>query len=177
MLAAGSRFDGADTLSARSATQCAKHERVVVAIGCRARGLLKWRIASFAPSDLYIALDDPAIRTTNLGHSIFECVLLDGHGFSLLRAMCGRLRVGKKNLHFAALVGAAMRSACLRGSHRRCHNALHGSGRPDRKALGSAILATRAVASAGPTPGIASSRLLVALDRCQAMMRRSNSRI
>ncbi len=28
------------------------------------------------------------------------------------RAMCGRLRVGKKNLHFAALVGAAMCSAC-----------------------------------------------------------------
>jgi hypothetical protein len=48
---------------------------------------------------------------------------------------------------------------------------------PDRKALGSAMLATRAVASAGPTPGIASSRLLVSLDRCQAMMPRSNSRI
>src|SRR6516164_5254314 len=40
--------------------------------------------------------------------------------------------------------------------------------RPDRKALGSAMLATSAVASAGPTPGIASSRLLVAFDRCQA---------
>ena len=26
--------------------------------------------------------------------------------------MCGRLRVGKENLHFAALVGAAMCSAC-----------------------------------------------------------------
>jgi hypothetical protein len=49
--------------------------------------------------------------------------------------------------------------------------------RPDRKALGSAMLATSAVASAGPTPGIASSRLLVAFDRCQAMMRLSNSRI
>src|SRR5262245_40777174 len=36
---------------------------------------------------------------------------------------------------------------------------------------------TSAVASAGPTPGIASSRLLVAFDRCQAMMRLSNSRI
>ena len=34
--------------------------------------------------------------------------------------------------------------------------------RPDRKAPGSAMLATSAVASAGPTPGIASSRLLVA---------------
>jgi hypothetical protein len=29
-----------------------------------------------------------------------------------LGAMCGRLPVGKKNLHFAALVGAAMCSAC-----------------------------------------------------------------
>jgi hypothetical protein len=35
------------------------------------------------------------------------------------RAMCGRLRVGKKNLHFAAMVGAAMCSACLRGPHDR----------------------------------------------------------
>ena len=33
-----------------------------------------------------------------------------------LRAMCGRLRVGKKNRHVAGLVGAAMCSACLRGS-------------------------------------------------------------
>src|SRR5262249_22984494 len=41
--------------------------------------------------------------------------------------------------------------------------------RPDRKALGSATLATRAVASAGPTPGISSSRLLASLDRCQAI--------
>ena len=49
--------------------------------------------------------------------------------------------------------------------------------RPDRKAFGSATLATRAVASAGPTPGISSSRLLVSLDRCQAMIWRSNSRI
>ena len=29
-----------------------------------------------------------------------------------LRAMCGRLRVGKGFLHVAALVGAAMCSAC-----------------------------------------------------------------
>ena len=49
--------------------------------------------------------------------------------------------------------------------------------RPDRKAFGSATLATRAVASAGPTPGISSSRLLVSLDRCQALIIRSNSRI
>jgi hypothetical protein len=33
--------------------------------------------------------------------------------------MCGRLQVGKKNLHFAAMVGAAMCSACLRGTHDR----------------------------------------------------------
>ena len=48
---------------------------------------------------------------------------------------------------------------------------------PDRKAFGSATLATRAVANAGPTPGIASSRLLVSLERCQALIMRSNSRI
>ncbi len=36
-----------------------------------------------------------------------------------LRAMCGRLRVGKENLHVAGLVGAAMCSACLRGTHDR----------------------------------------------------------
>src|SRR5262249_48813567 len=47
--------------------------------------------------------------------------------------------------------------------------------RPDRNALGSAMLATRAVANAGPTPGIASSRLLVSFDRCQAMMRPSKA--
>ena len=39
------------------------------------------------------------------------------------------------------------------------------------------LLSLQKPASAGPTPGIASSRLLVALDRCQAMMRLSNSRI
>jgi hypothetical protein len=42
--------------------------------------------------------------------------------------------------------------------------------RPDRKAFGSATLATRAVASAGPMPGISSSRLLASLDRCQAVI-------
>ena len=36
---------------------------------------------------------------------------------------------------------------------------------------------TRAVANIGPTPGIASSRLLASLDRCQAMITRSNSKI
>src|SRR5262245_39705430 len=49
--------------------------------------------------------------------------------------------------------------------------------RPDRKAFGSATLATRAVASAGPTPGISSSRLLASLDRCQSMIWRSKLRI
>jgi hypothetical protein len=34
-------------------------------------------------------------------------------------AMCGRLRVGKKNLHVAALVGAAMCSAFECGTHDR----------------------------------------------------------
>ena len=36
-----------------------------------------------------------------------------------LCAMCGRLRVGKMNLHVAGLVGAAMCSACWCGSHDR----------------------------------------------------------
>jgi hypothetical protein len=49
--------------------------------------------------------------------------------------------------------------------------------RPERKALGSAMMAVRAVASTGPTPGIASSCWLASLDRCQAMIKRSNSRI
>ena len=37
----------------------------------------------------------------------------------LLWAMCGRLRVGKENLHVAGLVGAAMCSAFECGSHDR----------------------------------------------------------
>ena len=36
-----------------------------------------------------------------------------------LHAMCGRLGVGKDNLHVAGLVGAAMCSACWCGSHDR----------------------------------------------------------
>ena len=35
------------------------------------------------------------------------------------RAMCGRLQVGKENLHVAGLVGAAMCSAFECGSHDR----------------------------------------------------------
>src|SRR5271155_509666 len=48
---------------------------------------------------------------------------------------------------------------------------------PRSEALGSAMLATKAVANTGPTPGISSSRLLVSFDRCQAMIRRSNASI
>src|ERR1700729_2227407 len=48
---------------------------------------------------------------------------------------------------------------------------------PDRNIFGSATLATRAVANAGPTPGISSSRRLSSLDRCQALIIRSNCRI
>src|SRR5215468_6457124 len=54
-----------------------------------------------------------------------------------------------------------------------CHQCL----RPDRKVLGSATLATRAVASNGPTPGMQLRRLLVWLERCQAMIIRSKSKI
>ena len=36
------------------------------------------------------------------------------------------------------------------------------------------FVATKAVANAGPTPGIASSRLLASLERCQAVIKRSN---
>ena len=49
--------------------------------------------------------------------------------------------------------------------------------RPDRNTFGSAMLATRAVANAGPTPGMSSSRRLASLDRCQTLIIRSNSRI
>ena len=45
-----------------------------------------------------------------------------------LHAMCGRLRVGKDNLHVAALVGAAMCSAFGAVHMTAGHNALRGSG-------------------------------------------------
>jgi hypothetical protein len=48
---------------------------------------------------------------------------------------------------------------------------------PDRNIFGSATLATRAVISARPTPGISSSRRLASLERCQALIIRSTSRI
>ncbi len=41
------------------------------------------------------------------------------NSFHVVGAMCGRLRVGKRNLHVAGLVGAAMCSACRCGSHDR----------------------------------------------------------
>src|SRR3954467_9976638 len=47
--------------------------------------------------------------------------------------------------------------------------------RPDRKTFGSATVATTAVASTGPTPGASSSLILISLDRCQAVISRSNS--
>src|SRR6476620_9240618 len=49
--------------------------------------------------------------------------------------------------------------------------------RPDRKDFGSATVATTAVASTGPTPGASSSLMLISLDRCQALISRSNSSI
>jgi hypothetical protein len=48
------------------------------------------------------------------------------------RAMCGRLRVGKTNLHVAGLVGAAMCSALGAVRMTAGHNALRGSG-PDQQ--------------------------------------------
>jgi hypothetical protein len=41
-----------------------------------------------------------------------EADVVASDGFSPLSAMCGRLPVGKSKLHVAALVGAAMCSAC-----------------------------------------------------------------
>ena len=49
--------------------------------------------------------------------------------------------------------------------------------RPDRKPLGSGTLETSAVASSGPTPGMQLRRLLVGLERCQAMIIRSKYKI
>jgi hypothetical protein len=49
--------------------------------------------------------------------------------------------------------------------------------RPDRKDFGSATAATKAVASTGPTPGASLSLMLISLDRCQALISRSNSSI
>src|SRR5262249_13833686 len=48
-----------------------------------------------------------------------EADIAAGRSESPLCAMCGRLRVGKAFLHVCRLVGAAMCSACLCGSHDR----------------------------------------------------------
>src|SRR4029079_18480820 len=63
--------------------------------------------------------------TSDLGHfrptlpasPTVGCLLFPESG--LISARQRRLRVGKKKLHFAAMVGAAMFSACLRGTRDR----------------------------------------------------------
>src|SRR5262249_43527218 len=49
--------------------------------------------------------------------------------------------------------------------------------RPERKVLGLPTLATRAVANSGPPPGMQLRRLLISLERCQAIIIRSKSKI
>jgi hypothetical protein len=56
-----------------------------------------------------------------------------------LSAMCGRLRVGKKNLHVAGLVGAAMCSAFRCGHMTAGHNAPCGSGPGQNRAFDDAM--------------------------------------
>src|SRR5438445_860071 len=56
-----------------------------------------------------------------------------------LSAMCGRLRVGKGFLHVCRLVGAAMCSACWRGTQAAGHNALRGSGPGQKLAFDNAL--------------------------------------
>ena len=57
-----------------------------------------------------------------------------------LRAMCGRLRVGKGFLHEAVLVGAAMCSASISAVHVTAgHNALRGSGPGQQLAFDHAV--------------------------------------
>ena len=69
--------------------------------------------------------------TPKSGHrnSVAECPLC---------AMCGRLRVGKGNLHVAALVGACVRPVCA--VHMTAgHNALRGSGPGHKPAFEDAL--------------------------------------
>ena len=69
--------------------------------------------------------------TPKSGHrnSVAECPLC---------AMCGRLRVGKGNLHVAALVGACVRPVCA--LHMTAgHNALRGSGPGQKDAFNDAL--------------------------------------
>src|SRR5262245_36635810 len=60
---------------------------------------------------------EPGIRPPECG-SRFDVRFTDVSACPL-SAMCGRLRVGKAFLHVCRLVGAAMCSACLCGSHDR----------------------------------------------------------
>src|SRR6516162_5347868 len=56
------------------------------------------------------------------------------------------------------------------------HNALRGSGPGQKPAFEDAVAETSAVASSGPTPGMQLRRLLVGLERWQAMIIRSKLR-
>ena len=58
-----------------------------------------------------------AVLSINRSLSLFanKQTILGPGRTSLSGHVCGRLRFGKKNLHFAALVGTAMCSAFLRG--------------------------------------------------------------
>jgi hypothetical protein len=69
-------------------------------------------------SDIDIAVAD-SLKVLDLKRPIREATEVLHRREMTRRAMCGRLRVGKENLHVAALVGAAMCSACLRGTQDR----------------------------------------------------------
>jgi hypothetical protein len=62
-------------------------------------------------SDIDIAVADSLI-VLDLKRPIREATEIAWRCNMSRWAMCGRLRVGKENLHVAALVGAAMCSAC-----------------------------------------------------------------
>jgi hypothetical protein len=118
----------------------------------------------------------------DIGKNCFHVVSRDGRGAVALRQKWSRGQVEARLANMpACLIGMeARRGASSQPPLECCFGTSPIQAekyRPDRKAFGSATLATRAVASAGPTPDISSSRLLVSLDRCQAMIWRSNSRI
>jgi hypothetical protein len=82
-----------------------------------------WVYRSAAPS-LKRTGDDYGPPPPNLRARLFNSPCLHSQirqrDLNILQwAMCGRLRVGKENLHFTVLVGAAMCPACLRGAHDR----------------------------------------------------------
>src|SRR5262249_33877981 len=69
------------------------------------------RMEELDPRPLWVSFASFLARSTGV------CLSPNSGGIADIRqpplgAMCGRLRVGKKNLHFAAMVGAAMCSAC-----------------------------------------------------------------